>query len=103
MRNKILAVMLLGLFGTTFSVIGVLAYFQHNATERRFHEQQSAIAKFAVVNVEMGISTGQIMGTKEFLDKLQEYPIFIGAIVYDTEMTPIVTIPKDFNLFTNTI
>ncbi len=88
--------MLLGLFVTVFSVIGVLAYIQGNATEQRFFDQNRTIVEFAVTNVELGISTGQISSVQKFLKSLKRYEVFAGAIVYDADSDAILTIPTDF-------
>lgn len=95
MRTKLLAGMILGLFITVFSAVTILAYTQHRATVRRFNEQYQAIISFATTNVEMGISAGNIRAIKKFIEKLGTYPIFAGAIVYDEELTPLMTSPAN--------
>ena len=93
--------MLISLFVTIASVITMLAYMQHSSTENRFHEQNRSIVEFAVTTVELGISTGQISPVQKFLGSLKRYEVFVGAIVYDTDSDPILTIPKGFKLAKN--
>ncbi len=93
--------MLLGLFVVVFSVMGILTYIQHNTTKRRFQEQHRTIIEFAATNVEMGISTGRINSVKKFLESLKRHEGFEGAIVYDSDLDAILTIPKGFKPIKN--
>ena len=98
MRIKILKMMMIALSVTVASVVGVLALLQQKATKQSFHEQLSTLVDFAVENVQLGLSTGQIDAIKETFVRLQTYSIFEGTILFDEEMTPIMSMPEGFEL-----
>ena len=98
MRIKILKMMMIALSVTVASVVGVLALLQQKATKQSFHEQLSTLMDFAVENVQLGLSTGQIDAIKETFVRLQTYSIFEGTILFDEEMTPIMSMPEGFEL-----
>ena len=90
--------MLIALSVTVISVVVVLTLMQQKATKRSFSEQLSTLVDFSVDIVQLGLSTGQMRAVKEALGRLENYSIFEGAILFDEDLTPLLTMPEDFEL-----
>ena len=98
MLKKILFIVIGSLAFTVISVAGVLIFIQRTSTIQSFNEQQNTLVKFAVDNVELGLSTGQMDAVRKTLGIVQSYSIFHGAILFDSESTPLLTIPENFEI-----
>ena len=98
MRKKILIMMIVCLSVTVVSTLAVLARRQEKATIRLFSEQQSILVRFAMDNVELGLSSYRMDAVKETLGRLQSYSIFAGSILFNAELTPILEMPAGFKL-----
>lgn len=98
MRQRILVFITALLLGSVVSAIGVLAHMNRKAAIRSFREQQEVLVRFAVSNVELGVSTGRIDVVRNFLNDLASNPLFAGAVVYDADADPILTVPSGFEL-----
>ncbi|MFQ5596861.1 MAG: methyl-accepting chemotaxis protein [Nitrospiria bacterium] len=91
-------ILLGALIATVVVVVSVLTVKQKDATIQSFSEQQSSLIQFSIDNVELGLSTGRMDAVKKTLRQLQDYSIFLGSIVYDAELTPILAIPDTFKM-----
>ncbi|MFQ5543930.1 MAG: hypothetical protein ACE5FY_06215 [Nitrospiria bacterium] len=96
MLKKILSMQFVTLAITIIAVMGVLTYLQREETIRSFSEQQSTLLQFGIDNIQLGLSYGQLDNVKKTFQHLQTYSIFEGAILYDTEMNPLLVIPEVF-------
>lgn len=98
MRKKILMIMMLSFSVTVITVLGVMARMQQKATMQSFTEQQNTLVKFATSGVELGLYGGNLEAIQTIFSHLQEYSIFQGAIVFDSEMTSLMSKPKGFQI-----
>ena len=103
MLKKILTMILVPLVVTAITVIGAFVVFEKRSTNRSFTEQRETVLRFAVDNVELGLETGRLNSVRKTLGQLDTYSIFAGAVLFDAEMTPILTMPKEFEVPTSVL
>ena len=96
--RRILFLIMLFLFVVVIAVVVFLAVMNQRSTLRSSAQQQSTLAEFAGRNIELGLATGEMGHVKQTLERLQRFSVFEGAILYDAEMTPILTMPEGFPL-----
>jgi len=98
MKKKIIAMVLSTIFLTELSTVAVLIYMQKQAMVESFEEQQKTLLAFAADSVEIGLSDDLINFTKKTIDRISNYSVFAGAILYDNDMTPIMVKPEGYEL-----
>jgi len=103
MLKKILMMLVASLMITVVAVVAILGFIQKRETIRSFSEQQKTLVQFAIDNVELALASGRMDSIKKTLQQLQAYSIFSGSVLYDDEITPLLTIPKDFELPSSSI
>jgi len=97
--RRILFFILFILFVTVIAIVVLLGVMNQKSIISSSLEQQSTLAEFAGRNIELGLVTGEMEAVKGTLNRLQEYSIFKGAVLYDAEGDKQVrAIPPKFSL-----
>ncbi len=98
MLKKILLIFFTSLLVTVIAVVGVLTEKKKESILLFFEEQHTTLVQFSIDNVELGLSAGRMDAVQKTLQGLQSHSIFEGAVVYDDEITPLLVIPKTFEM-----
>ncbi len=53
---------------------------------------------FAVDNVQLALAMGEMTAVKQTLGRLQSYSIFAGVLLFDEDLTPLMSIRRILNL-----
>lgn len=98
MKKTILLFVLFSLMLAATIPLAVVINKQQYFSRESYLKQQDTLLEFATKNITTGISEGLIEFSQSTLKLLEKHDVFVGSIVYDEELTPILVSPQGFSV-----
>ena len=88
---------------TVAGSIGVVEYQHVGTLKRSFNQEREFLVGFTHDSIQVGLANGLLDFAKSTLDKLQTHSSFQGAVIFDTEMIPILSMPEGYAIENSTL
>ena len=98
MRKKLLLAIVSLMLMSVSITIGLLVKKNKESVTKSVKEQQKLISNFSTSNVTMGIVSGEIQMVQESLSSLEAFSLFKGAVVFDSDMDSILSVPENYKV-----
>jgi len=98
MRTKFLAFIILSIFVTVIGTVTAITLEHKKGLQRDAASKEAMTIEFARSAIETGLANGLIPYIQSTMKRLQEDESFHAAVVFDEDMTPIMSTPSGFSL-----
>ena len=98
MRIKLFLLVVLAISFTVGGSIFVVEYRNFQSLKNSFEEGQEYLFGFTRDSIEVGLANGLLDFARATLERLQTHSSFAGAIIFDPDMTPLLTLPEEYSI-----
>ncbi len=98
MRNKFLIFTVLSILVTVIGTVFAITFEHKKGLMQDAYVKEEMTISFASSAIEVGLANGLIPYIQSTMKELQEDESFNGAVVFDEDMTPMMSAPSEFEL-----
>ncbi|MCB0330187.1 MAG: hypothetical protein KDD70_10995 [Bdellovibrionales bacterium] len=98
MKKRLFLVVFAALGTAVLLSLGTLTYIDSKAVIQSYQQERETILNFTVKDIEVGLNHGLIDFLKQTLSRVEKQSMFVGSIVFDPSMNPLISKPDDYKV-----